>query len=306
MSPGFQDSLLLYLSELEERGYSKLTLHHNRRWLALFIEFCQNQGLNEVQSVTVKQVSLFHRTMTWTPGVKGKLLSQSTLYQCLQMTRSFLRWLHAKEYLLWDVTESWVLPRPAEPDTRVPTIEEMAKLLLTPNEAKKTGVRNRAILELLYGTGLRSEECCALKLEHLDLTGNRLQVVEGKGKKSRYLPLGARLKQVLKRYLKVREELANEDEQALFVNIKGAALSSASLGDLISNTARAAGLKPFRSHAIRRSFAGHLLENGANIHVIGALLGHKNLSSTHLYTRISLQELKEVYKKTHPRAKRRT
>lgn len=304
MSLGFKDALGLYLTDLEGRGYAKSTLLQNRRWLGVFADFCEDQDLTEVRALTVKHVSLFQRTMTWTVGAKGKVLSQNTLHQCLRMTRSFLRWLHTQEHLLCDITESWILPRTSASNTRIPTTEEMTRLLLTPNETQKVGIRNRAVMELLYGTGLRSAEFCALKLEHLDLASSRLQVVQGKGKKSRYLPLGARLKQVLKRYLTVRQHLAREGEQALFVNREGAALSSASLGELISSTAKAAGLEPFRSHAIRRSFATHLLENGANVHVIGALLGHKNLSSTQLYTRVDLHELKKVYRRTHPRAER--
>ena len=306
MSLSFQDALALYLTELEQIGRAKSTLHHNRRWLPVFIKFCQQQGLTEVQAITAEHVFSFHRHMTWTPGTKVKLLKQSTLYQCLQMNRLFLRWLHSEGHLLRDVTRSWILPRPPDPNTRVLTVEEMAKLLLTPNETRKIGVRDRAVLELLYGTGLRSAECCSLRLEHLDLEGSQLHVNAGQGRTDRCLPLGARLKQVLKRYLKVRAEIARDGEQALIVSFHGNALTAACLGELISRKAKAAGLKPFRSHAIRRSFATHLLDNGASIAVIGALLGHKNLSSTHLYTRVTLQELKKAYLRTHPRARRQT
>lgn len=306
MSLSLKKAANVYQGILETRGQSRSTLEANEKWLRRFSEFCEKNNITEVQSITTELIARFRQHMTWTPGARGKLYSQNTLYQCQRMVRSFLRWLHSQDHLLRDVTEFWVIPRPSETFKRTPTVEEMSKLLLTPDETSFTGLRNRAVLELLYGTGLRAEECCGLKLDHVDLASSRVRVVRGKGTKDRLLPLGARLKQVLKRYLKLREDVAGDSEQAFFVSAKGKPLTTAAQGMMISIATQKAGLQAFRPHAIRRSFASHLLDNGADIYVIATLLGHKRLSSTNLYTLVSLQELKKVYQRTHPRARRQS
>lgn len=304
MSLKFQDAFELYFSELESRGQSKSTLTHNRRWLGFFSDFSEAKGVQEVQAINEEHVSSFCLRVTWEPGMQGKLLSPGSVHQCLSMVRSFLRWLHDRGDLFRDVTRGWILPRPPVSYTRVPTTEEMSTLLLTFDETSRLGRRNRAILELLYGTGLRVGECCSLELEHLDLDSSLLRVVDGKGKKGRLLPLGTRLKQVLKRYLKDREEFTPPEERGLFVSLKGSRLSDDAIAMMVYNASKKAGMKPFRPHAIRRGFATHLLENGANIPVIQALLGHENLSSTQIYVALDLKALKVVYDRTHPRAKR--
>ena len=305
MSLRFKSALQSYLLELEERGLSQKTLAHNRNALSQFIEFCRNRGLREVQAITGEHVVAFRRQIAWNPGVKGELLSQNSIYLVLRLVRSFLKWLHEQDHLLRDLTGDWILPRPLKSPTRTPTVEEMSKLLLTPNVKVRAGLRNRAILELLYGTGVRLGECLALKLEHLDLPASQLQVVDGKGGTSRNLPLGSRLKQILKRYLKARAKVAPENEQALFLTRTGKPITAGSIAQILRRNAQIAGLKPFSSHAIRRGFATHLLENGADIKVIQALLGHKHLDSTQFYLQPDFQELKKVYSRTHPRASKR-
>lgn len=302
----FKDALDSYLSELEARGQAERTLYQNRMFLSQFIDFCRNQGLKEVQAITDEHVASYHRYMTWRPSSTGGLLSPNSLSHILRLVRSFLRWLHDRGDIFRDVTRGWVLPRVQSTNTRTPTIEEMSKLLLTPNVKDSLGLRDRAIIELLYGTGVRVGECRSLKLKNLDLQASQLQVVEGKGSKSRNLPLGSRLKQILRRYLEDRKQFAPDREQTLFVNAKGKPMSTALVSRILYKHAKEAGIKPFGAHAIRRGFATHLLEKGADVKVIQLMLGHEHLSSTHLYLQPDFQELKKVYNRTHPRAKRQS
>ena len=306
MSLLFKTALERYFEDLEERGCSQSTLISNRQWLGLFVRFCGKADVVEVSAISFDLLARFRQHIVWTPGVKGALYSQSTLFQCQRMVRSWLRWLHSKDLLLQDVTTGWILRRPSARVRKVPSIQEMSRLLLSSNETTALGLRNRAVLELLYGTGLRVSECSSLDLGHVDFVSSRLQVVCGKGQKDRILPLGARLQHTLQRYLEQRPLLVSEGEQALFVRRSGQRISNSIVYDIVKTSSKAADLEHLGPHTIRHAFATHLLENGADIAVIGALLGHKNLNATHIYTRLCFNELSKVYRKTHPRAQRQS
>jgi integrase/recombinase XerD len=291
-----------YLESLGQQG----TLESSRTWLPRLFAFCAERSVVEVTQLEADLLAAFRQHLTWTPGPSGALYSQSTLFQCLRMIRLFCRWLYESELVLLDLTEGWCLPRPPDPSRRVPTVDEVSRILLVPDARTPVGVRNRALLELLYGTGIRSNECYAVDLDSLDLAASRLHV-RGKGSKDRMLPIGPALRQCLRRYLEMRDQLGPRvDEPALFVSSKGGhRLGLVSLGLIVRNAARAADLAGFGPHTLRHAFATHLLEAGADLAYIGALLGHESLDSTAIYTRVHPLELYREHRRTHPRARRK-
>ena len=277
----------------------------SRTWLTGLLVFCHGRGVFEASQLDASILTSYRQQLIWTPGPSGALYKEGTLFQAQRMVRLFLRWLHENELVLVDHGASWVLRRPPDSARNVPTVDQVCRLLLVPDVRTAAGLRNRAVLELLYGTGIRANECHSADLDNLDLNGSRLHV-RGKGSKDRVLPLGPCLRQSLSRYLDARDQLgASPGERALFVARGGSRLGMGSLDHIVRNAAREVGLAGFGPHTLRHAFAVHLLENGADITYIQALLGHESPQSTTIYTKIHPLELFREHRRTHPRAKRK-
>jgi integrase/recombinase XerC len=172
------------------------------------------------------------------------------------------------------------------------------------------GARDRAILEVLYGAGLRVSECCGLDLDDLDPGGGLVRVRHGKGGKERLVPLGGKALEAIDAWLVVRPSLRDprtgaQDPEALFLNARGGRLTTRSVQRQMAHTAAAAGAPGATPHALRHSFATHLLDGGADLRAIQELLGHASLASTQIYTKVSLDHLMAVYDKAHPHARKK-
>ena len=182
---------------------------------------------------------------------------------------------------------------------------EVCKVLNAPGMDTPRGLRDTAIFELLYSTGIRREECLNLMVRDIDLDNAVIRINLGKGKKDRLLPLGQRALKVLGRYIReVRpyRTLSDFDSGRLFINLNsGQPLSKVGLSRMMHIYTRKALKKPLGCHVFRRSFATHLLRNGADIIVIQNMLGHADSRTTHKYVRISARDLKQAHKKSHPR-----
>jgi site-specific recombinase XerD len=293
-----------YWAHLESRGQLAVC-KSSRTWLRGFVKFCGGRGVSEVTELGAGILAAYRQELLWTPGPGGAMYKEGTLFQAQRMVRLFLRWLHESELVLVDHAASWILRRPPDSARNVPTVDQVSRLLLVPDARTPVGLRNRAILELLYGTGIRAHECYAIDLDSLDLEGSSLHV-HGKGSKDRLLPLGPCLRQSLRRYLAARDKLgAVPSEQALFVSRGGARLGLNSLDQVVRKAARAVGIAGFGPHTLRHAFAVHLLESGADVAYIRVLLGHESLQSTAIYTRVHPLELFREHRRTHPRAKRK-
>jgi len=182
-------------------------------------------------------------------------------------------------------------------------VDEINALLAVELKNNKYGKRDRAILELLYSSGLRVSELVGLNLEHVDLNES-LARVHGKGNKERIVPFGSKASQALKDYLQERQHIAGYRElDAVFLNKNGTRLSARSVQRLVAKVTETTGLnKSATPHTIRHSFATHMLGSGADLRSIQELLGHKSLSTTQRYTHVGVEELAKVYDKAHPKS----
>jgi integrase/recombinase XerD len=181
--------------------------------------------------------------------------------------------------------------------------DEVRSLLAAPDTAKPGGIRDRAMLELLYATGLRVSELVGLRLTQLHLDGGYL-LAFGKGSKERIVPVGEEAEQAVRRYLsEVRPRVAKGRHDALFVSTRGTAMTRQQFWRLVKGYGRAAGIRSALSpHVLRHSFATHLLEHGADLRVVQSLLGHADISTTEIYTHIHQERLRGLYDRFHPRA----
>jgi integrase/recombinase XerD len=217
----------------------------------------------------------------------------------------FFRWLVKQHHLLFNPVGCMELPKPSKcPPCDPLTIDEVEAIINQPDIKTPFGIRDRAILETLYSSGIRAGELVHLKVEDLNITYETLVVRRGKGQKDRIVPVGQRALQWLEKYLlEVRPLwLTNRDEATLFVTQYGRAFRSIhTLGHLLAGYIKAANIvKKGRAHMFRRTMATLMLENGADIHYIKEILGHADLQTTERYTRVSIGKLKQIHSLTHP------
>lgn len=227
-------------------------------------------------------------------------LKKSTAGRKLASLRTFFRFLCREGVLAKNPARPLVSPRT---EKRIPTRldeSDVAALLDLPGEAD-AALRDRAILELLYATGLRCGELCSLDVHEIDLRGRMLRVV-GKGRKERVVPFGSKARAALEAYLPARAR-AGARGDAVFVNLRGGRLTDRSVRNLLARRVKQVALQMKCSpHTLRHAFATHLLERGADLRVIQELLGHSSLSTTQRYTQVNARFILDIYSKTHPRA----
>lgn len=181
--------------------------------------------------------------------------------------------------------------------------EKEVRLLLNQPDGGPTGQRDRAILEVLYGSGLRVTELISLRIEDVDCRSRRIKVT-GKGSKDRLVPLGERARDELEKYLDCARDgfLGGRDSEILFVNYAGKGLSRQGVWKIIKCYGQAAGIQDLSPHTLRHSFATHLLDHGANLRAIQVMLGHSEITTTQIYTHVSRERLRAIYNQCHPRA----
>ncbi|MFQ5928142.1 MAG: tyrosine recombinase XerC [Acidobacteriota bacterium] len=232
---------------------------------------------------------------------------KSSIARKLAAIRSFFRYLYNEGKVPSNPARLVRTPRLPDRKPHFLSVREMETILQLPDNRTERGVRDRAILELLYASGLRIGELVRMNLEDLSLE-ERLIKVYGKGKKERLVPFGEKAKEALQRYLPTRAALlrrqrTTREPNALFLNLRGFRISARSIQrNLEEYIRKSALLLDVHPHLFRHSFATHLLNNGADLRSIQELLGHENLSTTQKYTHLSIEELLKVYRATHPKA----
>ena len=234
-------------------------------------------------------------------------LSKTSVARALAALRSLYRWLAQEGVVEQNPALLVATPRLPRKLPRVPTIEEMNAVLDGPMpDSAAWPERDRLILELLYGCGIRNSELILIDLDDVRRSGETI-LVRGKGRKERYVPFGDAVKAALAAYLPARQQRLAERKRstlALLLNLRGGRLTTRSVGRIVKQIAVAKGLSPdVHPHTLRHAFGTHMLEEGADLRAIQEMLGHERLSTTQRYTQLSMKHVLQVYDQTHPRAK---
>jgi integrase/recombinase XerD len=236
---------------------------------------------------------------------KQRNLAPNSVHRYMHSVKAFFTWLEEKNYVLLNPCDNMIIPRVPPSLPVVLTEKEIEKLLAQPNTSLPIGIRDRALLELLYATGIRLNELYNLNLFDIDTAAGFLRVTKGKGMKDRFVPLTKQACYWLKEYLtNVRSKLTKNkaQENSLFVGYCGNRLNKLIILRLVAGYAKTAGInKPVRVHTLRHTLATHLLENDADIFQIQKLLGHSHVSTTQRYTKVSPKRVKQEHSEHHPR-----
>ena len=287
----------LYLDHLTvEKGLSALTVKAYRSDMKGYIHFLERRGVTGLEGVDL-EVSLAFM------AEQQKMKSSSSLARILSAVKGFHRFLYREKKMYTLVLEDISAPKVLRRIPFVLSQHEVENLLDQP-DSSVLGMRDRAILEMAYSTGMRVSELCGLKLEQVDWE-RRLIRITGKGKKERLIPFGLKAWNAFKLYLEKSRPrlLRNKISAYSFLNYTGSPLSRVSFWKILKKYAVKAGLPAEATpHTLRHSFATHLLEHDADLRSIQMLLGHANIMTTQIYIHIAQKRLKEVYKKMHPRA----
>ncbi len=283
-----------------ERGLSENTIEAYRRAVVRYLEYLDSRNIARLKDIDRICVESYLGTLTST-GEKG--YSASSIAQMTSAIRSYHKFLVTHGYAPSDPTGSLPSRKIPRRIPKVLTMTQMEELLSAP-PLDDTGVRDRAILEFLYATGMRISELVSLNLSSVDLD-ERMVFLKGKGGKYRIVPFGRKAQEALKKYLQEsRPRLARSSkQQALFLNARGGRLTRQGCWKIIKKHSESCGLGDVVTpHILRHSFATHLLECGANLVVVQELLGHSSVSTTQIYTHVTTSHLREVYRRAHPRA----
>jgi integrase/recombinase XerD len=288
-----------------ERGLARNTLEAYRRDLARYAAYLRSRGLTDASRADETAVSEFVGSLSGTEYAKGKRYLASSVARALAAVRMFHLFLLREGEATTNPAERVVRPKVPRTLPRPLTLPEVEAILSAPAAGEPAGMRDRAILETLYGTGIRISELVGLDVDDVDLDEGSVRVL-GKGGKERVVPLGRFAAAALSAYLtRARPVLATAGSRAaLILNQRGGRLTRQGAANILRDAAAKAGLsKRVTPHTLRHSFATHLLEGGADIRVVQELLGHATLSTTQIYTLVTGERLREEYFAAHPRAR---
>jgi len=301
---GMYQLLQAFLESLAILNYSARTISTREKALLMFIEWSGQRRLIRPTEITRAMLERYQRSLFLHRKQNGEPLSFNTQHSRLVSIRMWFKWLTRQNYLAYNPASELILPR---------LTKKLPKAVLTTGEVENTlneadidtvtGLRDRAILETLYSTGLRRQELVGVRVEDIDRERGTLFVRKGKGGKERIIPIGDRAVQWIDKYMdQAREALScGRDDGALFLNRFGVAFVPDAISTLVRQYLNKGGVtKPGSSHLFRHTMATLMLENGADIRFIQAMLGHAKLESTEIYTRVSIVKLKNVHTLTHP------
>ncbi|MBU1044692.1 MAG: tyrosine recombinase XerC [Candidatus Omnitrophica bacterium] len=283
------DKFLNYLKiEKDSSVHTLINYSVDLKELSLFID---SRELKDIDVLDVRKFLV---------SLRQKGFKKVTIARKMACLRSFFKFLCREGHLKLNPMVGLVGPKL---DKKLPIFlseDDMSKLLDTPDIKEISGLRDKAILETLYSTGVRVSELVGLNIEHIDFISGVVRVY-GKGKKERLAPIGDRALRVIKSYLQKRRK--DSSDRILFLNKDGRRLTDRSVRNIVDKYIKVASVRSDISpHSLRHSFATHLLNRGADLRSVQELLGHANLSTTTIYTHLSTEKLKSVYDQTHPRA----
>ena len=281
-----------------ERQLSSKTYKNYRRDLFALLKFREDLGISNWKDLDSEHFRAF------SASCYRKGLSASSIQRYLSAFRSFYRYLIREKHLNHNPVTNITAPKK---EKRLPAsidADQMSHLLDIPGKTNLV-IRDRAILELLYSSGLRLSELTNLNCGDIDIQSSIVKVT-GKGNKERVIPVGKKAVDAIKKWYSCRDEIADFDEKALFVSNRGNRISTRSVQARIKYWAKHQGLDiNIHPHVFRHSFATHILESSQDLRGVQELLGHANISTTQIYTHLDFQHLAQIYDKTHPRARKR-
>ena len=293
-----------FAEDLKVQNFSIDTIQRYLPTLKRFLSFLKEQGLTTVAGLTRQHLQSY-QTHIYYLRHRGKPLKPSSQRNVLSPALAFVRFLVRHDYLLVDITQGVKLTRIGETLPRVVLSESETLLLLEkPDVSTVLGIRDRTILEVLYATGLRNSELRHLELEDLDEAQGLVRVLRGKGNKSRWVPMGEEAWLWVEEYLRrARPRLAREySGQIVFLSKYGRRFGRSDMGVMVATWARRAGLeKQITPHCLRHTCATHMLKRGAGLRHLQVLLGHTEVTTTQIYTRVELSDLRKVLQRYHPR-----
>lgn len=280
-----------------ERSFSKHTLRAYHTDLTQFDSFLRDEkckNLKRVNHLLLRKYLAILRSRNY---------SRTTIVRKLASLRSFFKFLNQEAVLESNPFEILRTPKQTKKLPHFLSINDIDTLLKTPDESEISGLRDRAMLETLYSTGIRVSELVGLNEEDVDFYGEMVKV-QGKGKKERLVPIGSYAIKAINEYINSKKKKKGLGKNVpLFLNKYGDRLSSRSVARSLDKYLKLTGINLTTSpHTFRHSFATHMLDKGANLRAVQELLGHSNLSTTQIYTHVTTERLKQVYDKTHPRA----
>lgn len=286
------NQFLIYIAS--EKGLARNTIEAYERDILAFIDFLHQKGLDSPLEMTQQLITEF------LSASKLHGYASASLCRMLISIKVFCRFLKREQMIPVNIALYLETPKLWQIIPEVLSCDEIDLLLHQPDENSDVGVRDRAIIEVLYSSGLRVSEVCSLGI--YDVDDHFLRVI-GKGRKERLVPIGSKALSAIDRYLsQVRNQWDSDKEKALFVTNKGKPINRLLVWKMIKYYAKKGGIsKQISPHTMRHSFATHLLDNGADLRVIQEMLGHAHISSTDRYTHVSRTRLKESFEAFHPR-----
>ncbi len=281
-----------------EKGLAHNTLNSYERDLTAYINYLISKGISNIQNTSRLEIIMYLNHL------QELKRASSTISRNIASIRNFYQFLYREKIVAHNPSVEMETPKIEKRLPKVLSFQEVEQLLNQPTSSEAFDLRDKAMLELLYATGIRVSELVSLKVNHINLSMGFVRCF-GKGSKERIIPLGQKAIEALTLYLQKGWKLLvkGENQEALFVNHQGRQLSRQGFWKIIKKHSLHAGIKKsITPHTLRHSFATHLLENGADLRSVQEMLGHADISTTQIYTQVTKTRLKEVYNRAHPRA----
>lgn len=290
------DSFIAYLAV--EKGLSKNTLESYGRDVGKFIAFIHEKNISSVDAIKYDDI------LDFLSHFKKQGFSDTTTVRTIVSIKQFFKYLQLEKIIKEDPSSQIQTPKMKKSIPGVISLEDVEKILAAPDESTPEGIRDLAMLEVLYATGIRVSELIGLKLNEVNFEMGFV-IVYGKGSKERIVPIGEKAQEKLKAYMENSRPalLKSKEAKELFVTRRGGGMTRQGFWKLIKTYALKSGItKDISPHTLRHSFATHLLERGADLRTIQIMLGHSDISTTQIYTHVESERLREIHKKYHPRS----
>jgi integrase/recombinase XerD len=294
-----------YLEYLEIKNFSFKTILNKKSYLKRFLNWLKEEKIDSFQEVTRETLQNYQKYAASFMH-KGQVVSMASRFYMISHVASFFSWLNKQDYILVNPASGLSMPKVVKSlPMDILSPEEIEAIFAQADIKTPAGLRDRAILELFYSTGMRLSELCHLKISHIDFENNTVFICLGKGKKDRYIPAGQRALFWVREYLeKARIHLVLKETDYLFLNRFGGRYS-VNISFRIKEYMKQAGIKKAGSTILfRHSMATQMMENDADLRYIQSILGHESLETTKIYTHVAIGKLREVHARTHPAEKR--